>query len=163
MPNKTAPSFNTAMPAAVDTFQALANIYLTSAERMLALNLSTLREAVEDSATAMSRLPDMKAGFGSNKQQATFVPPMLEKTMAYSRSAYEILAATQQEVTQMLTSQMTGSGSGFKIPTDWNAPFELFAKSVQQFSTLAAKGATATTEAGSRALSETLSKVRRAA
>lgn len=163
MPNKTTHRTSNAIPASIDAFHELANIYLASAERLSALNFSAIREAVEDFSTVTNSLLEMKTDSGFNKHKAVLAPPTIEKSAAYFRDAYEILTATQQEVTQMLNSQFSGFGANFKMPGDWSKPFDLFAKSIRQLSERAAQSASAATATSSAALAETLLKARKTA
>lgn len=152
----------TASPVNADAIQALANIYLAGAERLAELNLNAIREVVEESVTATKGHHGKGGDNGSGFPQATFLQPMVDKSMAYSRSAFAILVETQQEATKTLMSSFSGAGANYKLPTDWNAPFEMFNKGVQQFSTLATQGASATNEVARKA-SESFTKATKAA
>ena len=163
MPNKSAHSITTAAPASVDAFLAIANVYLKSAERLHALNFSALREAVEDAATASRSLLAMTADPGGNKHQSAFASPVIEKSAAYYRCAYEIFATTQQEVAQTLTSQFASFDPNLNLPGEWNKPFEFFAKSVQQLSRATAKPVSPAGATASSAYAEALSRARKAA
>ena len=161
MNRKNTFSFPTS-PVNADAFQALANIYLTSAQRLAELNLNTIREVVEESVTATKGHHGTQADNGFGFPQATFLQPLADQSMAYSRSAFAILVEAQQEAIKTLTSQFSGLGTSFNLPTDWNAPLEMFNKSVKQFSTLATQGASATNEAVRKA-SESFTKGTKAA
>ena len=146
-----------------DAIQALANIYLTSAERLAELNLNTAREVLEESVTATKE----RLGKGadnvliSNVSQTNFLQPMVDKAMTYSQSVFAIFAETQQEATKTLMSQISGLSTSYKVPTDWNAPFEMLNKGAQQFTALATQGASVTNEVARKA-SETFSKATKA-
>lgn len=153
--NRKNPLSVPANPVNAETVQALANIYLASAERLAELNLNVIREVVKESVSKghHGKGDDNGSGFS----QATLLQPMIDKSMAYSRSAFEIFVETQQEATKILMSQLSGLGTGYQLPNDWNAPIEMFNKGVQQFSALATQGASATNEAV-RKTSETFTK-----
>lgn len=162
MNHKNSHSAPTANTATTEAIQALANIYLASAERMAELNLSTIRDAVEDSLSTTRQHSNATAESGFNLTQATALQPMIDKSMAYSRSAYEILAETQQEVLKTLITQLGVFGGSFRIPTDWNASLEMFNRGVRQFTTVANQNASATSDAV-RKSAESLMKASKAA
>lgn len=148
---------STAGPINSDAIQATANIYLAGAERLAELNLNTVREVVEVSVAAAKEHHGKEGDNEPGFPQATFLQPMVDKSMAYSHSAFAILAETQQEATTMLMSQIAGLGTRFNLPTEWNSPIEMFNKGLQQFSALATQGASVTNEVARKA-SETFTK-----
>ena len=160
--NQKNTSSMTASPATAEAVQALANIYLSSAERLAELNLNTVREVLEESMTATKEQLGKGADNASGVSQTNFLQPMVDKAMTYSHSVFAIFVETQQEATKTLMSQISGLSTSYKVPTDWNAPFEMFNKGVQQFSALATQGASATNEVA-RKTSETFTKASKAA
>lgn len=150
----------TASPVNADTVQALANIYLSSAEHLAELNLNVIREVLKESVSATKS--HHGKGNESSFTQASFLQPMIEQSMAYSRNAFAILVETQQEATKTLMSQFAVGGANYKLPTDWDASLEILNKGVRQFSTLATQGASATNEVARKA-SETFIKATKAA
>lgn len=91
--------------AAVESLLAVANTALSSAERIAALNLTTARTALEESAAntqAVLGAKDPQAAFAA---QASLVQPAVEKAVAYSRSVYEISSEAQQEFAQLVEAQ----------------------------------------------------------
>jgi phasin family protein len=153
---------STASPVNADDVQALANIYLGSAERLAELNLNVIREVVEESVTATKDYLGKGADNGSGFSQATFLQPMVDKSLTYSRNAFAILVETQQEASKMLMSLFSGAAATYKLPTDWNSPLEMFNKGVQQFSTLATQGASVTNDVARKA-AESFTKATKAA
>ena len=160
--NQKNTSSMTASPATAEAVQALANIYLSSAERLAELNLNTVREVLEESMTATKEQLGKGADNASGVSQTNFLQPMVDKAMTYSHSVFAIFVETQQEATKTLMSQISGLSTTYKVPTDWNAPFEMFNKGVQQFSALATQGASASNEVA-RKTSETFTKASKAA
>lgn len=160
--NQKKTSSMTASPATAEAVQALANIYLSSAERLAELNLNTVREVLEESMTATKEQLGKGADNASGVSQTNFLQPMVDKAMTYSHSVFAIFVETQQEATKTLMSQISGLSTSYKVPTDWNAPFEMFNKGVQQFSALATQGASASNEVA-RKTSETFTKASKAA
>lgn len=161
MNRKTAFSF-TASPVSAEACQAIANIYLASAQRLAELNLDTIREVAEESVAASKSHHGKGGDSGFGFPQPTVLQPMVDKSMDYVHRAFAILVETQQEATKTLMSQFSGEGANYKLPTDWNAPLEMFNKGVKQFSTLATQGASATNEVARKA-SESLSRAIKAA
>ena len=160
--NQKITSGMTTSPVNSEAVQALANIYLSSAERLAELNLNTVREVLEESMTATKEQLGKGADNASGVSQTNFLQPMVDKAMTYSHSVFAIFVETQQEATKTLMSQISGLSTSYKVPTDWNAPFEMFNKGVQQFSALATQGASATNEVA-RKSSETFTKAAKAA
>ena len=163
MNRKNSLSLPSANRSNLEAFHGLAEIYLSSAERLTALNLASTREMLDDSVAASMQRPPKGDNSGFNFPQIAFVQPSLEKAIAYTRSAYEILLESQQEIIQSLSSQLTSMNTNFKAPAAWSAPFEMFTKGMEEVSSLAKKNASATTEATKSALTETLSKLSKAA
>lgn len=162
MNHKNTSSITAASTVNADAIQALANIYLASAERLAELNLTTVREVVEESVAATKEHHGKGADNLSGFSQATFLQPMVDKAMTYSRSAFAILVETQQEATKTLMSQISDLSTSYKLPTEWNTPFEMLNKGVHQFSELATQGASVTNEVARKA-SETFTKAAKAA
>lgn len=152
----------TASPVNAETVQALANIYLSSAERLAELNLNVIREVLKESVSATKSHHGKGNDNESAFTQASFLQPMIEQSMAYSRNAFSILVEAQQEATKTLMSQFAAEGANYKLPTDWNASLEMLNNGVKQFSTLATQGASATNEVARKA-SETFTKATKAA
>lgn len=163
MNRKNSQSLPIANQANLETLQSLAGIYLSSAERLTALNLNSTRGMIEDAVAASMRQPAKETESGFNFPQIAFIQPSSEKLIAYSRSAYEILLESQQEIIRTLTSSFTNMNANFKLPTDWSAPLEMFSKGMQEASSLAQKNATAATEAAQRSVTETVSRLTKAA
>lgn len=133
---------------AIDAFQAMAKIFLTSAERLSALNLSAAREAVEDqSAIARAMLGTRNPGDVGDvgDVQNTLAQPMINKALAYSRGTYEILTETQSDLSRLMAAQLPRMGGQLPMP-DWNAALDMFRAGARQFSDMAAKNAAATAE-----------------
>lgn len=152
----------TASPVNAETVQALANIYLSSAERLAELNLNVIREVLKESVSTTKGHHGKGNDNESAFTQASFLQPMIEQSMAYSRNAFSILVEAQQEATKTLMSQFAAEGANYKLPTDWNASLEMLNNGVKQFSTLATQGASATNEVARKA-SETFTKATKAA
>lgn len=131
---------------AIDAYQAFAKIFLTSAERLAALNLSAAREVVDDQSTLARAMLGTRSPGEAGNVQSTLAQPMINRALAYSRGSYEILAETQSELSQLLVSQLPHMGGQLAMP-DWNAAFDMFRAGARQFSDMAAQNVAATAEA----------------
>ena len=162
MNHKNTQSLPSANRSNLEAFHGLAEICLSSAERLTALNLATTREMLDETVAVSMQRTAKEDNSGFNFPQMAFVQPSLEKAIAYSRSAYEILLESQQEIIQSLSS-FTSMNANFKVPGDWSAPFDMFTKGMQEVSSLTKKNASATTEAAQSAIAETRSKLAKVA
>lgn len=104
MSNK-AEQFAAANKATVDSLLSVANSALASAERIAALNLSTVRSSLEDSASNLQAILSAKDPQAAIAVQSSLAQPAVEKAVAYSRSVYEITSETQQELAKMVAAQ----------------------------------------------------------
>lgn len=94
--------------ATVESLLALANTALASAERVAALNLSTARDALKDSATNAKTLLSVKDPQQALTAQTALVQPAVEKAVAYSKSMLEISSESQQQFAKTLESTFAG-------------------------------------------------------
>jgi phasin family protein len=97
--------FAAANKATVDSLLSVANTALASAERIAALNLNTVRSALEDSVSGAKSVMAAKDPQEALKLQSSLAQPAVEKAVAYSRSVYEITTQTQQELAKMVEAQ----------------------------------------------------------
>lgn len=154
-------SSSSASPVNAEAIQTLANIYLSSAERLAELNLNVIREVLKESVSATKGHHGKGNDNESAFTQASFLQPIIEQSMSYSRNAFAILVETQQKAIKTLMSQFASGGANY-MPADWNSSLEMLNKGAQQFSTLATQGASATDEVARKA-SETFTKAIKAA
>ncbi len=129
----------------VQAFQTISTLYLTSAQRLAELNMSTMHEAIEISTSAMQEMARAK---NPQDVQLRVFQPLLENAQNYTRKACDILAKTQQEAVNAMIPQFAGRSSAFG---DWNSAFEAFNTGMRRFSSLTADNLTAATEAASQA------------
>lgn len=101
----TPEQFTNTSKAVVDSLLSLSNTALASAERIAALNLNTARSVFEDSVSSTKALLDAKNPQEAIAQQASQVQPNVEKTVAYTRSVYEITAQAKDEMTKLIEAQ----------------------------------------------------------
>lgn len=126
-----------------DAFIAFSNIALTSAERLTALNLKAARTAFEESVAASSLILESN---GSMKAPKAIPETATLNALAYFQGVQDIAAATQQEVTQLMTSYFVTQGYGSSHATSWLKGFEAFKTLGQQI-----------TEANRKAMADTTS------
>jgi phasin family protein len=105
--NKVAEQFTTANKAGIETLQTVANTSLTGLANLTLLNLNTVRALVEDSAANAKALLAVKDVQGLLALQKSLAQPAVEKTIAYSRSVYEILSQSSNGVTQVVEEQVS--------------------------------------------------------
>jgi len=163
MNSKTSQSQSLENQSNLNAIHGLATIYLSGAERLTALNLTATRGLLEDTFAASTQRPSAGADSGFNLTQLAFSQPNVERTIAYSRSVYQIFLETQQEMIQTLSTQFSSTNASFKLPSDWSAPLEKFTKGVQEVSSQTAKNVSATIDATKSAIVETNSRLSKSA
>jgi len=102
----TPEQFVTANKASVDALLSLANIALSSAERIAALNLSTARMVLDTVANSKSLMgaKDPQEAIAMTKNQ---IQPAVEQVVAYNRSLYEISSQAKDEVSKQVENQLS--------------------------------------------------------
>lgn len=140
----------TAQTATVETFLTLARIHLTSTERLSALALDTVRANFDDCATAARTAGTMNGSRDPSAFITTLGKPMLERTLAYSRSVMEIFVQAQSEVQQVVANGFGTSGFRLPMAQDWNSGVEMFTRGVRELSTMTANNVATATDAGAK-------------
>jgi len=140
-----------ASTSAANAFTAISAIYLDSIKNLSSLNFNMARGAMEDFTTAAKSFGKTKAGHDVTALPVMFAQPAMEKTLAYTRSAYEIIAKAQAEITKMTVGQLSQANMGAAVPASWSAASDSFTKGIQQFMASAAENVRTATDAGSRA------------
>jgi phasin family protein len=102
----TPEQFVTANKASVDALLSLANIALSSAERIAALNLSTARMVLDTVANSKNLMgaKDPQEAIAMTKNQ---IQPAVEQVVAYNRSLYEISSQAKDEVSKQVENQLS--------------------------------------------------------
>ncbi len=93
--------------ANIEALLSLANTAFASSERLINLNLTTARSALEDSVANTKALLAAKDVQELASLQSSLTKPVLEKTVAYARSVYEITAQAQEEVSKLFEEQIS--------------------------------------------------------
>ncbi len=102
----TTEHFATANKNTIEALLTLANTAFASTERLAALNLNTARSLLEDSVANAKVLFGAKDAQEIIALQSGLVQPSIEKVVAYSRSVYEIVSQTQEELSKVVEAQV---------------------------------------------------------
>ena len=97
--------FTAANEAAINQFSYFAQLSLANAERFAELSLGAARESLEQAtlhAQALAGAKDVHEVIAIN---STVVEPSLKRAYAYSRTAYETVAETNNEVKRVFEKQ----------------------------------------------------------
>jgi phasin family protein len=92
--------------ANIETLLSLTNSAFANAERLAALNLNTARSVLEDSVSNTKALLGTKDVQELVSLQASLIQPLLEKSVSYARSVYEIASQGQEELAKVLEVQL---------------------------------------------------------
>jgi phasin family protein len=184
--NATTEQFVSANKANVETLVTIVNTAFASAERLAALNLNTARAFLEDSATNAKALLAIKDIKDLIAVQTALAQPAVEKAVAYSRSAYEIVTETQGELTKVVETQVSDlnknvassldkavknapAGSDVAVSavksaiTAANSAYDSMTKAAKQVSDIAEANVAAATTATVRAIGAAAAKAKKAA
>lgn len=96
---------NAANEAAINQFAYFAQLSLANAERLAELSLDAAREAVEQATAHAQQLAGAKDVHEVIALNSAAVEPVLKRAYAYSRTAYETAAETNNEVKKVFEKQ----------------------------------------------------------
>lgn len=96
-----------AQSAALDSFLEISRLSLKNAEGLADLNAVALREAFTGGAAAVHAFAGITSASELQSIQSKLVAPMMDKALAYGRSVHDLAAQTQQEISQLLQSQLS--------------------------------------------------------
>jgi phasin family protein len=102
----TTEHFAAANKNTIEALLTLANTAFASTERLAALNLNTARAMLEDSVANVKVMMGAKDVQDIVALQSGLMQPSIEKAVAYSRSVYEIVSQTQEELTKVVEAQV---------------------------------------------------------
>lgn len=172
--------------ASVETLLTLANTAFAGAERLAALNLNTARVVLEDTVSNAKTLLGAKDAQELVSLQSTLAQPSLEKTIAYTRSVYEIATQAQEEMNKVFEAQYADINKTISSALDKatkNAPagsdvavaavksamaaansaFDSMNKAAKQVAEMTEANVAAATSATVKAVNSTAQKVKKAA
>lgn len=122
---KTNEQFVAANKAAIDSLLTYAQASLANVERLAALNLHTARAFFADSVATASALMSIKDPQELIALQRALAKPAVEKSIAYSRSVYEIFGDSTNGLSQIVESHTADLKKGFSAAVEQslkNAP-----------------------------------------
>jgi len=102
----TTETFANANKSSIDALFAQANALFASAERLTALNMSTVRSMVEENALKSKAVLGAKDLPEFFVLQSALAQPNVKKAFDYSNSVYKISAQTQEAFTKVTESQI---------------------------------------------------------
>jgi phasin family protein len=111
-PHAPLKAFHEAGLANADTVRALAASAITTTERLVALNLDFARAALTRSAGLWLATPERPDWQETMAQQGSEMRQIAESGTAYLRGVYEIAAAAQGEVAEVVSSRFAESSDG---------------------------------------------------
>lgn len=94
--------------AAINALLAVGQTALASAERMAALNLHAVREAMVDFAQGTQKMLTVRSPYDAAELPRALSTPQIEKSVLYSRSLYELSSVAQEDAVRLIESQYNG-------------------------------------------------------
>lgn len=91
-----------AQTANADTAVALMRNTLDAIERLAALNLNTMRDALEATAEQGSKLSKAKDLAHASELQKEAAQPSMERTRAYYHQVYDLMSEMQEQLTKVM-------------------------------------------------------------
>lgn len=108
MPRLNFDDMFSAQRAAIDALISAGSTALASAERMAALNLHAVREAMLDFAEGTQRMLAAKSPRDAVGLHDQLSKPQVEKGVRYSRSLYEMSTVAQEDAVHIIEAQYNG-------------------------------------------------------
>jgi phasin family protein len=145
---------------------ALMNIsgaYLEGVMNLTVLGFSTMRETMEGFDVASKKLAAGTAEQLLKDLPATLGQSLLERSVDYSRGAWEIIARTQSEITRLSLAQLASVDFAATVPANLSGMLDQFTKGFQQCATSASDSVRSASEAGSEAIATMGRPVRKVA
>jgi len=99
--------------ANVEALMNLNHVAFEGVERLLALNLNTMKSVLEDSVNNAKAALGVKDVQEFVALQTTLAQPAVEKAVAYSRNVYEIASQTQVGVSKLVEAQAAEANKNF--------------------------------------------------
>lgn len=139
------------------TFLEMSQLCLSSLERLSALNLNAMREALDEGMVTADRMSH------SNEDPATMaqpknIQPLLNRSMSYSQNVMEICASTQEEMMRLVNSRMSDFKMVSPMPFQqgWANAMDTFTRTAQQMASMGAE----TVASASRSTEQAAERVR---
>lgn len=126
MNHNTHATVRTTAATPLDTFLAISRIYFSCAERLSAHNSATARQVIEDCARGSKMALDTAAGQLPAENTPATTAQLIDKTLAYSRNAYEIFAHAHEQVTDTMIREFSDLQTRISNPESWRTAFGMF-------------------------------------
>lgn len=123
--------------AFTSTVLEMSQLCLSSLERLSALNLNAMRQALDESMVTADRV-SQSGGDPTAVAQPQDMKPLLERSMSYSQNVMEICASTQEEMMRLMNSRMGEFKLITPLPQGWSTAMDAFTRSAQQMATMGA-------------------------
>jgi phasin family protein len=91
----------------VETTLRFAKIYMSSAEKLLKLQLDAAKAALEENARNARALMEVKDPQQAVSVRTKLAEASMESAMSFSRNVYEVASQTQQEITALLEERLS--------------------------------------------------------
>lgn len=118
-----------ALKNSTEAMMTLSEVVFSGFERLVALNLNVARAAFEDGISATQSLSQVKDAKGLKDLPNPLAGNMTEKAAEYFRNVQQITTEMQEEVTKVMSQQMSAIGMGV---TGSNQIFDMFNKVAKQ-------------------------------
>ncbi len=103
----------------VESFLALSRIYLTSSERLLALNVAATRDILADAVPALRTLTGMSALTRHKASSDDLGMTQVNRVLAYCRGLQDIAAQAQDEFSELLFRPAGEAKSRYAVNNPW--------------------------------------------
>lgn len=141
--------------AFTSTLLEMSQLCLSSLERLSALNLNAMRQALDESMVTADRV-SQSGGDPTAVTQPQDMKPLLERSMSYSQNVMEICASTQEEMMRLMNSRMGDFKLLAPLPQGWASAMDAFTRNAQQMANMGAD----TMMSASRATEQTAERVK---
>jgi|CXWJ01.1.fsa_nt_gi hypothetical protein len=112
----------------VESFLALSRIYLTSSERLVALNMAALREMLADAAPALRSPAGKTSATGLEAFTDSLSMFQVNRALAYCRGLQDIAAQAQDEFVHVLLNPAPAPQWRQSMPNAWPSILAAFAR-----------------------------------
>lgn len=99
--------------ANLEALVGVANAVFANAEKLAALNLDTARALLEDGLSGTRSLIDAKDVQEVLELQSSLGKPLVEATVSYNRSLYELATNSQEQFTRLVDSRVSEMNKSF--------------------------------------------------
>lgn len=123
--------------AFTSTLLEMSQLCLSSLERLSALNLNAMRQALDESMVTADRVTQ-SGGDPTTVAQSQDIKPLMERSMSYSQNVMEICASTQEEMMRLVNSRMGDFKLIAPLPQGWASAMDAFTRNAQQMANMGA-------------------------